>query len=408
MKAVFPLVIVLGALAAWPLSASAAMTGVFGPYQMTREASGTSWQPDSTPHEGIHGTYGSWTTMTHGFATAIYDDQGGRRGKEKFFSTSMLMLMGHRPLGQGTFGLRGMVSLDPAMGKTGYPLLLQTGETADGKSGLIDRQHPHDLFIELATTYSQPFGAESSIFGYFGFVGEPSIGPPTFMHRFSGMDSPEAPITHHWIDSTHITYGVTTLGGVWRDLKLEASMFRGREPNQHRWDLEVPEFDSYSTRLSYNPTRDWALQVSYADFHSPEQLAPDEDLQRYTASASYNWTLAGAKAQTTAIIGQNKGHHASALNAIVLESGARLDAHTVFGRIENVDKNELFDSGPLVGQTFNVSKISLGYIYDFQRVARTSWGLGVSGGVHPMPRALRPAYGTAPFSMMVFARVKLQ
>lgn len=383
------------------------MSASLGRYPMTREASGTSWQPDSTPHEGIHGSYAGWTTMTHGFATAIYDRQGGRRGGEKFFSTSMLMAMARRPAGAGTFGLKSMISLDPAMGKSGYPLLLQTGETADGRTVLIDRQHPHDLFIELAATYSRDLAAEVSGFGYFGFVGEPALGPPTFMHRFSGMDNPEAPITHHWIDSTHITYGVTTLGAVWRDWKLEGSVFRGREPDQHRWDLEVPEFDSYSTRLSFNPHRDWALQASYARFHSPEQLEPDEDGSRITASASCNWTLGPARAQTTVIFGQNKGHHAAALNAWVLETGARLEEHSVFGRYENVDKNELFHFGPNLGRRFNVSKLSLGYIYDFQRVGRSSWGLGAVGGVHPMPRALRSTYGSAPVSVMLFARVKL-
>ena len=126
------------------------MSGMYGAYPMTREASGTSWQPDSSPHEGIHDMAGEWMTMIHGYANLIYDDQGGPRGDSKTFSSSMLMLMGQRRLGEGTLGLRGMLSADPLMGKDGYPLLLQTGETADGRTPLIDRQHPHDLFMELA------------------------------------------------------------------------------------------------------------------------------------------------------------------------------------------------------------------------------------------------------------------
>src|SRR5207244_1870197 len=125
-----------------------------------REASGTSWQPESTPHEGVHAMLGDWMGMAHGFVFGIYDRQGGPRGTDKAFSASMLMGMASRPLAGGTLGLRGMMSLDPAMGPSGYPLLLQTGETADGKTPLIDRQHPHDLFMELAATYSHPLGED--------------------------------------------------------------------------------------------------------------------------------------------------------------------------------------------------------------------------------------------------------
>src|SRR5687768_2320289 len=135
-----------------------------------------------------------------------------------------------------------MVSLEPAtIGKRGYPLIGQTGETADGKTHLIDRQHPHDLFMELAATYSRNISDTASVFLYVGLPGEPALGPPAFMHRTSGVDNPEAPITHHWLDSTHITFGVVTAGVVVNNWKLEASAFRGREPDQHRFDIEPPK-----------------------------------------------------------------------------------------------------------------------------------------------------------------------
>src|ERR1700720_1794080 len=149
-----------------------AMHGMLGPYAMTREASGTSWQPDSSPHEGIMNMPDEWMTMIHGSANLIYDDQGGPRGGSKTFSSSMLMMMGQRPLAGGTLGLRGMVSADALMGKDGYPLLLQTGETADGKTPLIDRQHPHDFFMELAGGYTGPLAANRAAFFYPGLPGE--------------------------------------------------------------------------------------------------------------------------------------------------------------------------------------------------------------------------------------------
>lgn len=384
------------------------MPGMYGPYSMTREASGTSWQPDSTPHEGLHKMLGEWMVMAHGYANGVYDRQGGPRGGAKGLSESMLMVMGQRNLWGGALGLRGMGSLDPAMGPSGYPLLLQTGETADGRTELIDRQHPHDLFMELAATYSYPINEDSSVFGYFGLPGEPALGPPAFMHRFSGVDNPEAPITHHWLDSTHITFGVATLGWVWRDWKLEGSAFRGREPDQYRWDMEKPGFDSYSARLSWNPAEDWALQASCGRIVSPEQLAPDVDTGRLTASASYNWGWRGNPAQVTLAWGENRNKPGRTLEGFLIESAVHVEnKHTVFGRAERVDKDELFDSGPLAGRNFTVNKISLGYIYDFARWKRSQWGVGGVGSIHIVPSELKAAYGGTPGSLMLFARVKL-
>ena len=286
--------------------AAQAMSAWYGPYAATRESSGTSWQPEATPHEGIHARFDEWDTLTHGFANLIYDDQGGPRGDTKTFMTSMLMVMGNRPVGEaGTLGLRAMVSADPAFGKGGYPLIFQTGETADGQTPLIDRQHPHDLFMELAASYSHRLSDRSSVFAYVGLPGEPALGPPAFMHRFSGEDNPEAPITHHWLDSTHIAYGVVTLGYVLGEVKVEGSLFRGREPDQDRYDIETGKLDSASLRISYNPTKAWALQVSRGRIKSPEELHPDVDVTRTTASAIYRAPLGAADTQTTFAWGRN-------------------------------------------------------------------------------------------------------
>ncbi|HVE13338.1 MAG TPA: hypothetical protein VNI01_08100 [Elusimicrobiota bacterium] len=384
------------------------MSGAYGPYAMTREATGTSWQPDSTPHEGIHAMNGDWMLMTHGYADLIYDRQGGPRGGAKAFGTGMLMGMAQRPLGPGTLGLRSMVSLDPSMGAAGYPLLLQTGETADGRRPLIDRQHPHDLFMELAASYSVPVADEGSAFAYFGLPGEPALGPPAFMHRFSAMDNPEAPISHHWLDSTHIAYGVVTAGGTWRGWKVEGSAFKGREPDQNRWNLESPKLDSFSARLSWNPDPDWALQTSYGHLASPEQLEPDVNTGRFTASASKNSRWGAAFSQTTLAYGVNRNRPGRSTSAVLLESALRLSGrHTVLGRAEWVEKDELFESGPRLGETFDVSKLSLGYVYDLLPWGRSQWGAGVLGSIDVLPRSLRGSYGPLPGSVLLFLRAKL-
>ena len=383
------------------------MPAAFGGYSMTRESSGTSWQPDASPHQGIHAVYGEWTTMTHGFANLIYDRQGGPRGDKKTFSTSMLMLMAQRPLGQGTLGLRGMVSADPLMGKRGYPLLLQTGEAANG-APLIDRQHPHDLFMELAASYSHPLSERSSVFAYVGLPGEPALGPPAFMHRFSGEDNPEAPISHHWLDSTHITYGVVTLGYVYGNAKIEGSVFRGREPDESRYNIETGKLDSASVRVSYNPTRNWALQMSRGHIKSPEELHPDMDINRTTASAIYHRPFGNAIMQVTAAWGRNAPNHGEATNTFLLESALRLSrTHTFFARAERADKDELFlSTDALAHERFRVGKLSVGYVRDFPRDGGYTFGLGGLVSRYSLPGELEPVYGD-PTSFMLFARVKI-
>ena len=387
------------------------MPGMFGPYPMTRESSGTAWQPQSTPMDGIHLMRDEWMFMLHGFAFAVYDDQGGDRGASKTFSSNMFMVMAQRPLGDGELGFRTMLSLEPlTIGKTGYPLLFQTGETADNRVLLVDRQHPHDLFMELAASYSLNLNDHSAAFAYLGYPGEPALGPATFMHRFSGMDNPEAPIAHHWLDSTHITWGVVTLGYVWNDVKIEGSVFTGREPDENRWAPDDPRFDSQSVRLTWNPTEDWSAQVSYGRINSPEQLEPGVDQNRFTMSVAYNKRF-GNKSnwQTTLAWGQDDNEPGHRTSGYLLESAVNFEkTHTIFTRFENVEKDELFLPGdPLAGEVFTVNKLSVGYIYDFPEIHGVQLGLGALGSIHFIPGDLEQVYGDNPTSFMLFARAKL-
>ena len=391
------------------------MHGFYGQYPMSRESSGTAWVPDSTPMEGIHTMSGDWMTMLHGYGNLVYDHQGGPRGDEKTFSEGMVMGMASHPLGDGTIGFRAMLSPDPLMGSGGYPLLLQTGETGNGHDPLIDRQHPHDLLMELATSYSHPITENSSAFVYFGYPGEPALGPTTFMHRFSGMDNPEAPIGHHWLDSTHVTFGVATLGFVWDKWKIEASQFTGREPDELRWNFDEAKFDSTSARLSYNPTPNWSLQFSGGHIRSPEALEPDVNQNRLTASASYNLPFDGNNWQTTFAWGRDINNPGDTLDAYLLESALTLQhTHTFFSRAEHAEKNELFTTlgtglptdSALSGETFNVNKFSLGYIYDIPVAPHVKLGLGGLGSLYALPDTLDDSYGRSPASFMLFARTK--
>jgi len=383
------------------------MEGLFGGYAMNRDASGTAWQPDAAPHDATHVMKGDWTLMGHLVLNGVYDWQGGPRGDEKAFVNGMIMGAARRDFNNGgVLNFRGMLAPDPFMGKSGYPLLFQAGETADGQTLLRDRQHPHDLFMELSGSYAHPFTENDSVFIYAGLPGEPSFGPPAFMHRITAMDSPEAPLSHHWFDSTHVTFGVVTLGWVHMNWKIEASSFRGREPDEERYDIESPRLDSESVRLSWNPTERIALQTSWADLSSPEALHPDEDETRWSASAMYTLPLSGGGTLSAIAAYSRKDHGDDPLDAWIFETAWKPNEKwTIFGRAENLDNSEL---DPLSEDVRNFSKISLGAVRDFQVRRNVTIGIGAIASRAFTPGALSALYDGDQSGAMAFMRLKVQ
>jgi hypothetical protein len=380
------------------------MTGALGAYPAAREASGTAWRPDDSIHGGLHLMAGDWTLMIHASLTLVQDWQSGPRGDDKAFAAGMVMGMARRDIGSGTLQFRTMLSPDPLMGRRGYPLLLAAGETADGVTPLVDRQHPHDLFMELSASYSVPLGPDASAFLYAGLPGEPAFGPPAFMHRMAIADSPEAPITHHWLDSTHITFGVVTAGLILGRVKLEASRFNGREPDQRRWNMETGPLASTALRVSWNPTPNLSLQASWAHLVSPEQLEPDENSNRWSASALYtrrfgadNWFSA------TLAWGNRDG-----AEAVAVEAGLGLGLWTLYGRAEYAQNNELTFAGGHHGPTYDVGKISVGAIRDFRLAPHLRLGLGAQVTQNFVPTALDALYAGDPRGAMAFVRLKLE
>jgi hypothetical protein len=378
-------------------------TGILGSYPMTRDASGTSWQPDLAEHRGLHAMADAWSLMGHMMLWGIYDTQSGPRGGDKIFAAGMLMGAARKDFSNtDTINFRAMLSPDPFMGSNGYPLLLQTGETANGMTPLIDRQHPHDLFMELSSTYAHRFSSDSSAFLYLADPGEPALGPPAFMHRASGMDIPDAPITHHWMDSTHISFGVITGGVVHDDWKLEVSQFTGREPDQFRYDFDRPRFDSTSVRLSWNPDEHWSLQTSWGHIVSPEQLTQSINEDRTTASASYITRFDdGGSFATTLGWGEKQLSTGVNLNGVMLESEYKpSDLWTLFARAEWEQNNELVPSGTVE----DVSEITVGGIHDWQIADHLKFGAGALCAFDIVP-SLTPTYGSDPHGLMGFVRL---
>lgn len=369
------------------------------------EGSGTARLPGA--EGGMHGLHlasGDWMVMLHGYVSTQYTDHSGPRGDDKLYATWMAMLSAQRDTSWGRIQLKTMLSLEPAMDAVGYPNLFASGETAGGQA-LVDRQHPHDLFMELAGRVDINAG-NGSVFLYGGPVGEPALGPSAFMHRGSAAFNPEPPITHHWFDSTHITYGVVTLGYAARTWQLEASAFRGAEPDEDRWDIETPKLDSWSVRATWNPSPRWSIQASYGQMKEPEALHPGEDEHRFTASAHY----ANGKGLSAMLAFSNKDRQpGDSFTAWLAEANWNLnEKNTLFGRFENDANNELFPDhdDPLHEVTFRVSKFQLGYARRLP-LGPFELALGGSASVYAKPSALDAAYGRNPWGYTLFAKLSL-
>jgi hypothetical protein len=377
----------------------------------SRDGSGTSWLPDETPMYAIHTQAGSWMLMAHGNAFLQYLHDRGDRGDGQAGSINWFMVMAERPAGTGHFGLRGMVSLEPwTIRGCGYPDLLATGEVCKGDA-IHDRQHPHDLFMELAAIYDRPLNAGLRLQLYGGPAGEPALGPTAFPHRISAMPNPLAPITHHWFDATHITYGVFTGGVYGARWKAETSIFNGREPDETRTNFDFAALDSWSGRVWFLPTRRWALQVSAGRLTEAEaghDGGPRADVNRTTASATYHRVpRPGSVWATTIGWGRNHEPGSDATDALLAETNLTIDARdTWFGRFE-LSKKSGRDLALEVPGLFTVAKVAGGYTRYFTAWKGLTPGAGAALSAGIVPDSLKFAYGSrANLGVAVFVTLR--
>ena len=368
------------------------------------EGSGTSRLPinEVMSHGAMVDLGKDASLMLHGYLWPVYTHQPGPRGDDKLYVQSMAMATVNGSFAGGRWMARTMLSAEPAMRHDGYPNLFATGEVAYGQP-LVDRQHPHDLVMELAGRMDFDVASGTSVFLYGGPVGEPALGPSAFMHRASARYNPEAPITHHWFDSTHIAYGVVTAGVSAPTWQIEGSAFRGREPDEFRWNIETPKLDSWSVRASYAPSPAWLIQASYGEIDEPEEQHPGEDERRVTASAHFNdgrgLSAMGAVSTKNRVPGRT-------LTAWLGEVNWDIDQHhTAFGRIENVKNDELFPdhASPLHDIAFRVTKFQVGYAYRIP-VGPVKLALGGTVSAFAMPHRLDQYYGDSPMGFTLFAR----
>ena len=369
-------------------------------------SSGTSWQPVSVMPPMWMTSFHGWDVMAHGTAFLTYNQQGGPRGVGKAEAANYLMTMEQDSLGPGTLLLRQMFSAEALTSPhPGFPELFQTGETYHGQP-LVDHQHPHNVFSELAAMYSVAVREELSWFLYGGPVAEPALGPVAYLHRQSASEDPAAPLGHHLEDSTHSSFGVVTTGFVIDRFKVEGSAFNAHEPNEERWSIQPAALDSWSLRGSVAPARNWVAQYSYGYLSHPEAAEPGSQT-RQTASVEYNRHLARGNWATTMVWGRvQKEFETFPLNGYLAESTVNfLAKNNAYTRLELVDKDELFPSAP-THLSYRIGAYTFGGVRDFVRSPQWQIGLGGDVTFYSKPVALSPFYGADPVSFHVFVRVR--
>jgi hypothetical protein len=381
-------------------------------------ASGTSQNPPGSPMPMVMTHVGNWNTMFMGLGFLSDIQQSGPRGGDKLYSTNWFMASAeHRVGASGAFETVLMLSLEPAtITDRRYPLLFQTGETAYDVP-LVDAQHPHNFIMGLGFHYARQIAEDTTLDLYFAPVGDPALGPVAFPHRASAMEIPQAPISHHWQDSTHIADEVVTAGIAYKKVKLEASGFYGSEPGENRWIIQTGPINSWSTRFWFFPDKYWAAQVSFGRIAHPEALEPG-DQTRVTASVEYARPMHGASWATSLIWGRI--HSTATLrnsDAYLAESVLPISKRNfITGRFELVGKDDLFADQPALenyldgsyGSTFRVGAYTIGYTRDFDLFRYVETGMGANFTAYTLPAAIQPYYGGHPVGGSIFVRFRLR
>jgi hypothetical protein len=376
--------------------------------------SGTDAEPNSTSFHMLMANKGSWNLMFHGEAFLNEIQQTGLRGRDKVFSTNWIMPMAQRKLGNGTLTFRTMLSFEPGtVSERRYPELFQQGETAFARP-IVDAQHPHDFFMEIAALYDYKIDENTLLSFYAAPMGDPAMGPIAYPHRESASEDPIAPLGHHLQDSTHIADDVITMGITHGKVRLEASGFHGREPDEYRWDLDSGKIDSWSTRVTINPSQNWSAQYSISQLHSPEALNPTEDIRRMTASIIYNRPIQNGNWASMLLWGRNQSlSDGNVGNSYLLESTLKFASrNAVWGRIENVDRTTelLLGENPEphgFRERFftRVQAYTAGYDREIGDIPHLSTAIGGQVTWYGVPDSLKSIYGAHPVGVLAFIRI---
>jgi hypothetical protein len=378
--------------------------GDTGPAELflMNHATGTSENPQASPMPMLMKHIGGWQTMFMSSWFLVDTQQSGPRGHDKLYSPNWSMISAVHRLAGGALMTQAMISLDPAtVTDRRYPLLFQTGETAYGRP-LVDAQHPHDFIMALGISYARPIGESTMVEAYFAPVGDPALGPVAFPHRASAAELPQATLGHHWEDSSHIANEVLTVGITHKKIRLEASGFYGREPDEARWNIDYGPMDSWSTRFSVMPTKNWVAQFSIGNLRRPEIAEPDNILR---TTASVHYTRGGWS--SSLIWGRNRKSIArTSTDAYTAETVARFRRlNFITARVESVQKDELFDTH---GPAYRIGAYTVGYTRDLGTFDHIETGIGANFTAYTLPESIKPFYGNHPVGVNIYLRLRLQ
>jgi hypothetical protein len=353
-----------------------------------------------------------WQLMQDGVVYGLFNHQGGPRGGDEFVVPNWWMGMWMRQHGDHQFGLNAMLSLDPAtVGKDGYGEIFQVGEALEGQP-LIDRQHPHDLFMQLAASWRVTLGGNTDLIIAGGPAGEPTLGPVAFMHRPSAAGLVLAPLGHHTFDSTHISFGVITAAVERGPFTFEASVFNGREPDEHRWDFDFGRLDSVAARVWFRPATEWELQVSHGRLREPEELV-EGDAKRTTASVS--WFRPGDAGFGAATVGYGVNDaHGEQRHGLFGELTVERGHHSVFGRAEFQQvETDVLRTGEIPHEGHGHEDPATVGAFTLGGARRLLTWRGFEGALaaqmtfYRVPGILQPTHGERPVSFQVLFRLRL-
>jgi hypothetical protein len=303
-----------------------------------------------------------------------------------------------------------MLTAEPlTVGAAGYSEIFQEGE-AYHHLQVTDRQHPHDLFMQLSAAWCISIGHDTSVTIAGGPVGEAALGPVAFMHRPSSSENPSAPLSHHIFDSTHVSDGVVLARIDHGPFAFEGSAFRGREPDEYRYDIDLGRIDSWSVRGWFRPRGSWTIQASHGFLHEPEQLEPG-DQRRTNASVSWLRQRGPDYSAFTVAIGRTRRTY-STVDALLAEGTHRFGRTSVYGRFERVSVETeilLFPEivhRPHPGELVDpIGAITVGAIRDFASIHTVLVGVGADFSRYAPPPLLQVVYGEHPVAFHVFVRV---
>jgi hypothetical protein len=354
----------------------------------------------------------SWHFMQDGQVDVVGNWQSGPRGGREVTAPNWWMGMASHALAGGDLTIDAMFSLDPLTeGRDGYRELFQAGETLDGHP-LVDRQHPHDFFMQLGAAWRRPLGRETSLVLVGGPSGEPALGPVAFMHRASAAELPFAPLSHHTFDSTHVSFGVATAALDRPRWSAEVSAFNGREPDDARWDFDLGRMDSVSARLWIRPGAGWTLQASTGHLVDPEVLEPG-NIQRTTVSASWFHPQGSGFDAATVAYGVNQLADVSR-HAILGELTRERSAISVSMRFEAVEVETALFASSLTGDSSHAGATSADWVQaltvavsrHLARAHGVELAIGAAGTIYGVPSALRPTHGAHPASAQIWLSLR--